>query len=333
MDKMDLEYTGDVQPPNRTSILVNPNKKTTQQTEIKIYPYYPDEGLKEAVQLAIQLRLPLLLEGEPGCGKSRLAHDLVYELNHQKNGEHKEIADFYYWNVKSTSKGQDALYTYDYIGRLQAAELRNTNQVKDKDKDPKVAENFVEYQPLGQAFKESQDREKLSVVLIDEIDKADRDFPNDLLLAIEERAFYIKETQTIVKASEDAIPIIIITSNQEKKLPDAFLRRCLYHYIELPTESEKLKNQLERIIKGRFSESPEQVVQKAIERFCLLRGAMDADKMDGEKKVSTSELISWFEALIKYPPEKALEMLEQEKIPLAQALLKSKEDIEEYGGG
>lgn len=334
MGTMDLTYKGEVQPQPNNTIIVNPREGSDEQTDLRIYPYYPSQGLIEAVNLAIKLRLPLLLEGEPGVGKSRLAHSLVYELNDQiakhnkKRGTKKEKpVDFYYWNVQSISKGQDALYTYDYVGRLQAAQLKEAN-LEDDDRDPKDIESFVEYQPLGLAFKRSKEEKRQAVVLIDEIDKADRDFPNDLLLAIEERAFYVKETRQTIKADDEAIPIIIITSNQERKLPDAFLRRCLYHYIEFPSDTEAL----ERILSGRFTKSDAEVRRQAIARFKTLREKMEFDKGEG-KKVSISELINWFDALSTYPEKDViLEVLNQEPLPFRQALLKSQEDIEEYGG-
>jgi len=316
MAKLPLTYAGEIQPEPGTFY---------EPINRKIYPYYPDDDLKEAVNLSLDLDMPLLLEGEPGCGKSRLAHALVYELNKKRRKTEQEI-QYQFWTVQSISTAQDSLYTYDYVGRLQAAQLQNVNR-QIIGENPTEPNDWVDYQPLGKAFKKSQDEQIRSVVLIDEIDKADRDFPNDLLLAIEDKAFRIKEIDREIKAHDDAPPIIIITSNQEKRLPDAFLRRCLYYYIEFPGE-----NQLKTILSNRFTQQPEDLIDKAIDRFLQIRYAQDSDKAEGEKKVSTSELIAWFQSLIKAKPEIILEKLEQSKLPNASVLLKSSSDRKEYGG-
>lgn len=303
MVQLPLKYTGDEQPqPGKWSELV----QTT------LYPYYPSPELIEAVNLALLLKRPLLLEGEPGCGKSRLAYALVYELSQR----YKQINwKFRLWNVQSTSKAEEGFYTYDYIGRLQAAQLQQTG-IKESQKNPSNTSDFLENGPLGDAF---QDKEAWTVVLIDEIDKADRDFPNDLLLAIEEGRYFVKPINEWWEANKEKPPIIIITSNQEKKLPRAFLRRCLYHYIELPNQEE-----LKRILEGRFKEAPEAVVTQAIDKFLELREQMD------ERKVSTSELIDWFQALIGYEPDKVLEKLGQKDLPYATALLKEREERQDF---
>lgn len=303
MVQLPLNYTGKVQPqPGEWSELV----QTT------LYPYYPNDQLIEAVNLALLLKRPLLLEGEPGCGKSRLAYALVYELSQR----YKQINwKFRLWNVQSTSKAEEGFYTYDYIGRLQAAQLQQTG-IKESQKNPANTSDFLENGPLGDAF---QDKEAWTVVLIDEIDKADRDFPNDLLLAIEEGRYFVKPINQWWEADKEKPPIIIITSNQEKKLPRAFLRRCLYHYIELPNQEE-----LKRILEGRFKEAPEEVVTQAIDKFLELREQMD------ERKVSTSELIDWFQALIGYEPDKVLEKLGQKDLPYATALLKEREERQDF---
>ena len=308
----ELEYTGKTQP--EPGLWYEPIRR-------KIYPYYPSEALKEAVNLAISLKMPLLLEGEPGCGKSRLAHALIYEFS-QRYGKGEWGYEF--WNIQSTTKAQDGFYTYDYIGRLQAAQLQKEDII-DPERNPANPENFVIEGVLQRAFEEKQYR---TVVLIDEIDKADRDFPNDLLLAIEERRFYIKETQNWIEADEETLPIILITSNQEQSLPSAFLRRCLYHYIEFPTSE-----QLIDIVRGHFPKSPSEVVNRAIERFLELRDEMEADKSENEKKISTSELLVWFQALNRYPAEKILAKLKQNQLPHPEALLKTRSDLIAYTDG
>ncbi|TRU14969.1 MAG: MoxR family ATPase [Microcystis sp. Msp_OC_L_20101000_S702] len=320
MAKLSLTYRGEIQPKS------DPYYEPIQQ---KIYPYDAGDELIEVVNLAIELGMPLLLEGEPGCGKSRLAHALVYEFNyHRENNPIK----YYEWIVQSTSKAEDSLYQYDYIGRLQAAQIsgilsqKGAGESSSEQKNPATSKDWVDLQPLGKAFKQSQDKQEQSVVLIDEIDKADRDFPNDLLLAIESRRFFIKETGKTIQANDQAFPLIIITSNQEKNLPNAFLRRCIYHYIELPNQER-----LRKILTERFTDAEQEVIIKAVDRFLEVRTSQDETKSEGEKKVSTSELIAWFKSLLKYKPEEIIAKLNEDKLPHASVLLKSRTDLQDYG--
>ncbi|MDB9426444.1 MoxR family ATPase [Microcystis aeruginosa CS-564/01] len=339
MAKLSLTYTGKIQP--KSDLYYEPIQQ-------KIYPYDAGDELIEVVNLAIELGMPLLLEGEPGCGKSRLAHALVYEFN---NGQKSNPIKYHEWIVQSTSKAEDSLYQYDYIGRLQAAQIsgilskeeieesssKQKNPATSKDckeieessseqKNPATSKDWVDLQALGKAFKQSQDKQEQSVVLIDEIDKADRDFPNDLLLAIESRRFFIKETGELIQANDQAFPLIIITSNQEKNLPNAFLRRCIYHYIELPNQER-----LRKILTERFTGAEQEVIIKAVDRFLEVRTSQDETKSEGEKKVSTSELIAWFNSLLKYKPEEIIAKLNEDKLPHASVLLKSRTDLQDYG--
>ncbi len=328
MAKISLTYTGEIQP--KSDLYYEPIQQ-------KIYPYDAGDELIEVVNLAIELEMPLLLEGEPGCGKSRLAHALVYEFNyHRENNPIK----YYEWIVQSTSKAEDSLYQYDYIGRLQAAQIsgilsqkeieesssEQKNPATSKQKNPATSKDWVDLQALGKAFEQSKDKQEQSVVLIDEIDKADRDFPNDLLLAIESRRFFIKETGDLIQANDQAFPLIIITSNQEKNLPNAFLRRCIYHYIELPNQER-----LRKILTERFTDAEQEVIIKAVDRFLEVRTSQDETKSEGEKKVSTSELIAWFKSLFKYKPEEIIAKLNEDKLPHASVLLKSRTDLQDYG--
>ncbi|EAZ89370.1 AAA family ATPase [Crocosphaera chwakensis] len=335
MNKKLLTYTGIIQP-EKPGIYYDPIQR-------EIYPYTAETDLIEVVNLAIDLRMPLLLEGEPGCGKSRLAHALVYEFNYRKKNN---PIKYYEWTVQSTSKAEESLYQYDYIGRLQAAQITKLindsstnikktddtdslavkNEDKNNEKDPANPKDWVNLQPLGLAFKQSQDHQEQSVVLIDEIDKADRDFPNDLLLAIESRCFFVKETQEKIQANSEYLPLIIITSNQEKTLPNAFLRRCIYHYIEFP-EPETLIE----ILTKRFTDPEQDVIIEAVDRFMQVRKAQEDHKSPGEKKVSTSELIFWFKSLLKYEPDIMTKKLKEKKLPHAGILLKSRDDLRDYG--
>ncbi len=328
MAKLSLTYRGKIQP--KSDLYYEPIQQ-------KIYPYDAGDELIEVVNLAIELGMPLLLEGEPGCGKSRLAHALVYEFN---NGQQSGSIKYYEWIVQSTSKAEDSLYQYDYIGRLQAAQIsgilsqkeieesssEQKNPATSKQKNPATSKDWVDLQPLGKAFKQSKDKQEQSVVLIDEIDKADRDFPNDLLLAIESRRFFVKETGELIQANDQAFPLIIITSNQEKNLPNAFLRRCIYHYIELPNQER-----LRKILTERFTDAEQEVIIKAVDRFLEVRTSQDETKSEGEKKVSTSELIAWFKSLLKYKSEEIIAKLNEDKLPHASVLLKSRTDLQDYG--
>ncbi|MDB9385615.1 AAA family ATPase [Microcystis aeruginosa] len=320
MAKLSLTYTGEIQP--KSDLYYEPIQQ-------KIYPYDAGDELIEVVNLAIELGMPLLLEGEPGCGKSRLAHALVYEFNYRQESN---PIKYYEWIVQSTSKAEDSLYQYDYIGRLQAAQIsgilsqKEIEESSSEQKNPATSKDWVDLQPLGKAFEQSQDKQEQSVVLIDEIDKADRDFPNDLLLAIESRRFFIKETGETIQANDQAFPLIIITSNQEKNLPNAFLRRCIYHYIELPNQER-----LRKILTERFTDAEQEVIIKAVDRFLEVRTSQDETKSEGEKKVSTSELIAWFKSLLKYKPEEIIAKLNEDKLPHASVLLKSRTDLQDYG--
>ncbi|MEY3867469.1 MAG: hypothetical protein RLZZ338_1360 [Cyanobacteriota bacterium] len=305
----------------------SPTGEWSQLLDQTIYPYYPSEELVEAVNLALRLNRPLLLEGEPGCGKSQLAAAVAYQFSQR----YPEIAWRYQlWNVQSTSKAQDGFYTYDYVGRLQAAQLAKETVIDEKN-NPTNPENFIDWGPLGKAFRSRRcrktNRRIRTIVLVDEIDKADRDLPNDLLLAIDQQKFEIKDVRPRrwQSANPDAPPIIFITSNREKELPSAFLRRCLYHYVDFP-DRETLK----KIIKTRVDNLSEKIVETALDRFLELREKMEDDKDDGDKKVSTSELIDWVKALYYYPPKEIEKMLNQAKFPFRSTVQKNHSDYNQY---
>jgi MoxR-like ATPase len=267
-------------------------------------PYLPSAELIKAVNLAIFLeKRPLLLKGEPGCGKTTLAQAIAHELG----------LPYEAWYIKSTTRARDGLYTYDAVGRLHDAQLSRVGEGSNFKVEN--LENYIKLGPLGRAFKNQQ----RTVVLIDEIDKADIDFPNDLLRELDEQQFAIEEKGEEVKANYP--PIVIVTSNDEKDLPDAFLRRCLFYYIQFPYP------QLANIVKSHFPESDPDLVEAAVSRFSELRQKMEKGKAG--KKVSTSELLDWFAVLRQFPNDEVLKQLEGE-IPFPEVLLKKWEDHLRY---
>jgi MoxR-like ATPase len=248
-------------------------------------PYIAGKSLVTAVNLAIALRRPLLLEGDPGCGKTCLAKAVAFELG----------LPYFRWNVQSVSKAKDGLYTYDALGRLHDVQLRNAS--RDTLREPGVARDYCQFGALGRAF-EIQDVP--SVVLIDEIDKAELDFPNDLLTVLDKPwQFEIQETGEKVTANPQNLPIVFITSNKEKgNLPDAFLRRCLYHYVEFPGTPGALKQIVDRHYQLEGQTPPDQPLQgAAIDRFLEVRTEGGLIKRPG-----TSEFLDWLKALQSFVP-------------------------------
>lgn len=253
--------------------------------------YVVSNDLMNAVNIAMALEKPLLIKGEPGTGKTMLAQAISKALN-------KRLV---IWNIKSTTKAQDGLYVYDVVQRLYDSQF-GTSGVDDIKK-------YVKMGKLGEAF--SSDEQV--ILLIDEIDKADLEFPNDLLWELDKMEFYIPETKETVKAKKR--PIVIITSNAEKELPDAFLRRCIFHYIQFPN-----KELMEQIIKVHFDNLEETLLQNVLETFYWIR-----DLSSINKKPSTSEVIDWIQALEigGIDPEKI-----KTEIPFAGVLLKKNEDLD-----
>ncbi|MGX9460516.1 AAA family ATPase [Shewanella sp. A14] len=256
--------------------------------------YIASNELTLAVNAAIALEKPLLIKGEPGTGKTQLAEELARSLN----------CKLYQWHIKSTTKAQQGLYEYDAVSRLRDSQLG----------DERVHDigNYIVKGKLWQAFEEEQ----RPILLIDEIDKADIEFPNDLLQELDKMEFYVYETQQVIKAKQR--PIIIITSNNEKELPDAFLRRCFFHYIKFPTKDEMAK-----IIDVHHPNVKQDLLQQALEVFFDLR------EVNGiKKKPSTSELIDWLKLLISDDiSQDTLLDKQSDIIPLFGALLKNEQDV------
>ena len=253
--------------------------------------YVASDELMTAVNIAVTLQKPLLIKGEPGTGKTMLAQAVADAL-----GKRLII-----WNVKSTTKAQDGLYVYDVVQRLYDSQF-GTHGVDD------IA-HYIKLGKLGEAFQS----EEQVVLLIDEIDKADLEFPNDLVWELDQMEFHIPETGETVKAKQR--PIVIITSNAEKELPDAFLRRCIFHYIQFPD-----KEMMERIVRAHYPRIDDELLAQAMETFYIIR-----DNYVLQKKPSTSELLDWLQALeIGGADPKKL----RDTIPFAGVLLKKTEDLE-----
>ncbi len=258
--------------------------------------YVATPDLMLAVNAAITLQRPLLIKGEPGTGKTMLAEEVAGALG----------VPLLQWHIKSTTKAQQGLYEYDAVSRLRDSQLGD-EKVKD-------ISNYIVKGVLWQAFEQG----KPSVILIDEVDKADIEFPNDLLRELDRMEFHVYETRQTVRA--DVRPIVIITSNNEKELPDAFLRRCFFHYIKFPD-----KETMGRIVDVHFPNLKKDLLREAMEVFFELR------EIPGmKKKPSTSELIDWLKLLVAedIPPE-VLRSKDKKTVvpPLAGALLKNEQDV------
>ncbi len=258
--------------------------------------YVADDDLKLAVNAAVTLERPLLIKGEPGTGKTMLAEEVARALS----------KPLYQWHIKSTTKAQQGLYEYDAVSRLRDSQLGES----------RVADigNYIVKGVLWEAFESGEQ----AVVLVDEIDKADIEFPNDLLRELDRMEFFVYETQRTIRARHR--PVIVITSNNEKELPDAFLRRCFFHYIRFPD-----KETMQAIVDVHFPGIKKRLVQAALEVF------FDIREMPGlKKRPSTSELLDWLKLLLAedIPPEALRSEGHQAAIPpLYGALLKNEQDV------
>jgi len=258
--------------------------------------YIASRDLEVAVNAAVTLQRPLLIKGEPGTGKTVLAHEVAQALGLQ----------LIEWHIKSTTKAQQGLYEYDAVSRLRDGQLG----------DPRVHDiaNYIVRGKLWDAFESAEP----VVVLIDEVDKADIEFPNDLLLELDRMQFFVYETRVTVAARHR--PIVIITSNNEKELPDAFLRRCFFHYIRFPD-----RETMERIVHAHYPDIRKDLAREALNIFFQVR-----DIPGLKKKPSTAELLDWLKLLmVEDMPADALRSNEKQLVipPLHGALLKNEQDV------
>ena len=258
--------------------------------------YVATEDLQMAVNAAVTLQRPLLIKGEPGTGKTLLAEQVAEAMG----------MPFIQWHIKSTTKAQQGLYEYDAVSRLRDSQLGgDVNDIR----------RYIHQGKLWQAFASPQQ----AVLLIDEIDKADIEFPNDLLLELDRMEFHVYETGETISAQNR--PVIIITSNNEKELPDAFLRRCFFHFIQFPS-----KETMRKIIAVHYPQIQQSLVNEALEVFFEIR------EIPGlKKRPSTSELIDWLKLLMSDDvPDEILKQRDQSKVipPLYGALLKNEQDVQ-----
>ncbi|HYB51364.1 MAG TPA: MoxR family ATPase [Burkholderiaceae bacterium] len=271
------------------------NRATTRRFEGS-QNYVASEDLRLAVNAALTLQRPLLIKGEPGTGKTMLAEEVAAALE----------MPLFAWHIKSTTKAQQGLYEYDAVSRLRDSQLG----------DPRVADigNYIVRGVLWQAFESPQP----AVLLIDEVDKADIEFPNDLLRELDRMEFAVYETRQTIRAVHR--PLVVITSNNEKDLPDAFLRRCFFHYIRFPDRAT-----MQQIVDVHFPRLRVDLLRNALESFFAIR-----DLPGLKKKPSTSELLDWLRLLVaeQIPPE-ALHASDSAIFvpPLAGALLKNEQDL------
>lgn len=253
--------------------------------------YIVGDELRNSVNIAIALSKPLLIKGEPGTGKTMLADSIASSLGMR----------LIIWNIKSTTKAQEGLYVYDTVQRLYDSQFG--------DGDVKNISQYIKLGKLGEAFTADEP----VVLLIDEIDKADLEFPNDLLWELDQMSFYIPETKETVTARHR--PVVVITSNAEKELPDAFLRRCIFHYIAFPDPE-----MMTEIVKVHLPNIEKRLLEQSMEAFYWIRGLADL-----QKKPSTSELLDWLQALTigGIKPEQI-----GEDVPFLGVMLKKNQDLD-----
>ena len=335
---IDYRFTGEYQP--KINLQRHNYAVETDDKDRPCLPYKSSEALRHAVELSLNLQIPLLLEGPPGSGKTQLAQALRYELTYRnfldsQTGELSQWWPYYRWDIKSTSQVADELYEYDGIGRIRDAQLMGSNpkelevylgqeqakKLRERLLDPS---KYYKERAIGKAFLEEQYR---PIVLIDEIDKAGRDFPNNLLSLIDERQFSVMEFQREPVVAKQT-PILIFTSNREKPLPEPFLRRCVYYFVERPSVDDLID-----IVKSRhqFDANYEALVKRAA---CHLDEIWRSQQASTGRSVGLSEFLDFMRALLAVPPKDAATILENlatdDKHAYLSLLLKSESAQNKY---
>lgn len=286
------------------------------QDNYGLSPYLPNEEIIQAVNVAIRLQRPLLVRGEPGCGKTRLAESVAAEFYKDRWRDHLQK-----WYIRSTTQAEDGLYSFDHVGRMRDSQI--------PEERGKMKEAYVSLGPIGRAIEASQKSKSLEIVLIDEIDKADIDMPNDLLDLLENYAFTIKETGQTFETSLP--PLIIITSNDEKELSHAFLRRCIFLWIDLPDEIKLLE-----IAQSVFHSYDNKLLinnlEKLVNKFIFIYKELKNNR--SQKLPSTSEMLDWLKAIdfgiqLNEFSEKNLNeflTIETKRVPYTETLIKADQD-------
>lgn len=344
INKKKLKYSG-----NPYEFDLNYLPKDSQGREYR--PYFPEDDLIEVVNLAIDLERPLLIDGVPGCGKTELAQAIAYEFT-QEYREYLQPGEYWpwdIWNVKSTEQASDGLYSFDAIGKLRDAQLAGAiknlgneeqkellkrlryDEEKSNKQNPEKEHPYIKNGKFGEFLKTEYTPPVRPILLIDEIDKADADFPNDLLMEIEKSVLEIKETNNkYFRDFSHPKPIIIIASNQERPLSDAFLRRCIYFHLEFPGEKH-----LKKIIQAYCPQLNEKsaLSKNIFTTLADIRGSLD--KLPGAKLPGTSEVLDLVQRLQSMTENEALKALaglkdQAKKSPLLGILIKTKQAQDHY---
>lgn len=306
------KVTGSIEDP---SILAfRPFTNTNRSFEADARNFVPGSQLETSINTAIAVGEPLLITGEPGTGKTQAAYYAAYKLG---------VEPVIHFQVKSETTAQSLLYHFDTIRYFHDAHLQNIN-TKDNDCIPLDKKEYVEPRSLWHAFEQAEKNNAPRVILIDEIDKAPRDFPNDLLHELDKMEFTVVETNEKISVSKEHQPIVFITSNSERRLPEPFLRRCVYHHIRF---DDRIVEQAVKVRQNEFKNLSPEFIKMALRRFLALRD------LNLRKKPATGELLVWLRVLalaVQTNPEH-LDYLEEDlsKLPYLGVLLKNHQDIEE----
>ena len=309
-----IQYHGDGQLPDKTMLANRPFARVDQSFQADARRFVPGDQLETAINTAIAVGEPLLITGEPGTGKTQAAYYAAYKLG---------VEPALHFQVKSDTMARDLLYHFDTVRYFHDAHLLNLNQPEQHESKILDKKKYVERRALWEAFVSAKETSAPRVLLIDEIDKAPRDFPNDLLHELDKMEFTVNETGETISAPRHLRPIVFITSNSERRLPEPFLRRCVYHHIRF---DDRLVEQAIEVRRDEFKSLSEDFLKLAIQRFLALRDR------SLRKRPATGELLVWLRVLalaVGTYPERLDEDLS--KLPYLGTLLKDHQDIEELG--